>query len=154
EDDCPLCCAARSQGGHVVFAGSDDNEPEDAESDDELVVESPTFVQTPIKAPAVELLRALDRLDVAADELVCALEPIASAELLKRTIEDVGFMHDRFVESMWAEESPARLEAFEKELARATETLAVVRAAHEPLASHVTLVTAALDTIAGIWRGL
>ncbi|MGB5038478.1 MAG: hypothetical protein WBQ66_17855 [Blastocatellia bacterium] len=78
---------------------------------------------------------------------MCALEPIASTELLKRAIEDVGFVHDRFVESMWAEQSSARLEAFEKELARATETLAVVLEAHGSYANYVALVTAAFDTL-------
>ena len=153
DDDCPLCQASRKHGGHIVFSDPSGGEDENGDGDDDASP-APVFAATPLKAPAVELLRALDRLDLAADELVCELEPIASAELLKRAIEDVGFMHDRFVESMWADESPARLEVFEQQLARATETLAAVGEAHASLASRVAPVTAALDTIAGIWRGL
>ena len=148
-DDCPLCQASRTHGGHIVFSDSSGEE-----GDDDCEEGAPVYAATPLKAPAVELLRALDRLDVAADELVCELEPIASADLLKRTIEDVGFMHDRFVESMWAEESPARLEVFEQQLAVATETLEEVAKAHGSLAPIIERVTGALDTIAGIWRGL
>ena len=112
------------------------------------------YAATPLKAPAVELLRALERLDVAADELVCELEPIASANLLKRAIEDIGFLHDRFVESMWAEETIDRLEVFEQQLTRALSTLELVFAAHAQLGPVVRRVEVALETIAGIWRGL
>lgn len=150
-DDCPLCQASRSHGGHIVF--SDPNGEEDDECEEGAVL-APVYAATPLKAPAVELLRALDRLDVAADELVCELEPIASADLLKRTIEDVGFLHDRFVESMWAEETIDRLEVFEQQLARALTTLELVFAAHAGLGPVVRRVEVSLETIAGIWRGL
>lgn len=151
-DDCPLCQASRSHGGHIVF--SDPNGDEDDDECEEGAALAPVYAATPLKAPAVELLRALDRLDVAADELVCELEPIASADLLKRTIEDVGFLHDRFVESMWAEETIDRLEVFEQQLARALTTLELVFAEHSELGPVVRRVEVSLETIAGIWRGL
>lgn len=151
-DDCPLCQASRSHGGHIVFSDSSGGDDDD-ECDEEAVL-SPVYAATPLKAPAVELLKALDRLDVAADELVCELEPIASADLLKRTIEDVGFLHDRFVESMWAEETVDRLEVFEQQLTRALTTLELVFAAHASLGPVVRRVEVSLETIAGIWRGL
>lgn len=151
-DDCPLCQASRSHGGHIVFSGPHDEDSDDGEASDDVF--APVYAATPLKAPAVELLRALDRLDVAADELVCELEPIASAGLLKRAIEDIGFLHDRFVESMWAEETIDRLELFEQQLSRALSTLELVFAAHAPLGPVVRRVEVALETIAGIWRGL
>ena len=151
-DDCPLCQASRSHGGHIVFSDSTGGEDDD-ECEEEAVL-APVYAATPLKAPAVELLKALDRLDVAADELVCELEPIAAADLLKRTIEDVGFLHDRFVESMWAEETVDRLEVFEQQLTRALTTLELVFAAHADLGPVVRRVEVSLETIAGIWRGL
>ena len=150
EDDCPLCQASRSQGGHIVFAGSDDDACVDGDDSADEITSPGFYAATPIKAPAVELLRALDRLDIAADELVCSLEPISSAELLKRTIEDVGFMHDRFVESMWAEESPTLPEVFEQQYAKAIATLSAVREAHESLSTHVAAVTESLDAIRAV----
>jgi len=137
-DDCELCRASLDQGGLFVFA-----------SDDASV-----HAATPARTPAAELLRALDRLDVASEDLVLALEPIASADLLERAIEDVRQLHDRFVESMWAPESPTLPEVFEQQYAKAIATLGAVREAHESLATHVADVTAPLDTVAAIWRNL
>ena len=154
-DDCPLCQASRTHGGHIVFSDSrgDDASKSDAQNE-EADAAQVAYAATPIKAPAVALLRALDRLDVASDELVCELEPISSAELLKRTIEDVGFMHDRFVESMWAKESPALSEVFEKQYATAIATLSAVREAHESLSTHVAAVTESLDAIRAFSKNL
>ena len=151
-DDCPLCEASRSHGGHIVF--SDSNAVGDDDEGEEGELMTSVYAATPLRAPAVELLRALDRLDVAADELVCELEPIAAADLLKRTIEDVGFLHDRMVESMWAEETTDRLEIFEQQLARALTTLELVFSAHAGLGPVVRRVEVSLESIAGIWRGL
>ena len=141
-DDCELCQASLRQGGHFVFAC---DYPNDA---------SGVHAATPPRTPAVELLRALDQLDVASEDLVLALEPIASADLLGRAIEDVRQLHDRFVDSMWAPESPTLPEVFEKQFAKAIATLGAVRVAHESLATHVADVTAPLDTLAAIWRSL
>ncbi|MCC6744153.1 MAG: hypothetical protein IT175_09855 [Acidobacteria bacterium] len=138
-DDCELCRASLDQGGLFVFA---------CDHPDYAGVHAATPV------PAAELLRALDRLDVASEDLVLALEPIASAELLERTIEDVRQLHDRFVESMWAPESPSLPEVFEKQYANAIATLSAVREAHESLAAHVADVTVPLDRVAAIWRSL
>lgn len=151
-DDCPLCQASRDHGGHIVF--SDPKDEEDEGCDDGAPVLGPSFAVTPLKAPAVELLQALDRLDIAADELVCDLEPLAEADLLKRVIEDIGFLHDRFVESMWAEETIDRLEVFEKQLSRALATLELVMAKHSVIAPVVRRVESSLERIAEIWRGL
>ena len=137
-DDCELCQASLRQGGHFVFASPDGGYPD----------------ATPARTPAVELLRALDRLDVASEDLVLALEPIASADLLERTNEDVRQLHDRFVESLWAPESPTLPEVFEQQYAKAIATLGAVREAHESLATHVADVTVPLDTVAAIWRNL
>ena len=154
-DDCPLCQASRTQGGHIVFSDSKGDDPDDDEDDPAAQEPSAAvFAANPLGAPAVELLRALDRLDVTSDELVCALEPIASADLLERTIEDVRQLHDRFVESMWAPESPTLPEVFEQQYAKAIATLGAVRETHESLATHVADVTAPLDTVAAIWRSL
>ena len=135
-DECELCQASLRQGGHFVFASDD------------------AGVHAATPAPAVELLRALDRLDVASEDLVLALEPIASADLLERAIEDVRQLHDRFVESMWAPESPTLPGVFEQQFAKAIATLGAVREGHESLATHVADVTAPLDTVAAIWRSL
>ena len=135
-DECELCQASLRQGGHFVFASDD------------------AGVHAATPAPAAELLRALDRLDVASEDLVLALEPIASADLLERAVEDVRQLHDRFVESMWAPESPTLPEVFEQQFAKAIATLGAVREAHESLATHVADVTAPLDTVAAIWRSL
>lgn len=150
-DDCPLCQASRDHGGHIVFS---DAIPGDDGEDDGDPVLAPAFAATPLKAPAVELLQALDRLDVAADELVCELEPMASADLLKRSIEDIGFLHDRFVESMWAEETIDRLEVFERQLSRALTTLDLVFKEHPALGPVTRRVEVTLEKIAEIWRGL
>ncbi len=148
-DDCPLCEASRNHGGHIVYSGS----PEDLDVDDDEPFSS-AFAATPLKQPAVELLGALELLDIAADELVCELEPVAASGLLKRTIEDVGFLHDRFVESMWAEETTDRLEVFERQLSRALTTLDVILREHADLSPAVSRVEVSLVKIAEIWRGL
>ena len=135
-DECELCQASLRQGGHFVFASDD------------------AGVHAATPAPAAELLRALDRLDVASEDLVLALVPIASADLLERAVEDVRQLHDRFVESMWVPESPSLLEVFEKQYANAIATLSAVREAHESLETHVADVTAPLDRVAAIWRSL
>jgi hypothetical protein len=140
-DDCELCRASLDQGGLFVFAC------------DHLDYAG-VHTATPARTPAAELLRALDRLDVASEDFVLALEPIASAYLLERTNEDVRQLHDRFVESMWAPESPTLLEVFEKQFAKAIATLGAVREAHESLATHVADVTAPLDRVAAILRSL
>lgn len=140
-DDCELCRASLDQGGLFVFAC------------DHLDYAG-VHAATPARTPAAELLRALDRLDVASEDLVLALEPIASAYLLERTNEDVRQLHDRFVESMWVPESPSLLEVFEQQFAKAIATLSAVREAHESLAAHVADVTVPLDRVAAIWRSL
>lgn len=150
-DDCPLCQAARSDGGHVVF----DGRPfDDADVDAETALVTPVWSATPLKAPAAELLKAFERLDVAADVLICSLEPVAGADLLKRAIEDVGFLHDRFIETLWADETLDRLQAFERQLARALTTLELVHGAHPTLDADVQAVEGALESVAGIWRNL
>lgn len=152
-DDCPLCQASRTQGGHIVFSDSKDDDPDDEEDGASAQERSAAvFAANPLGAPAVELVRALDRLDVASDELVGALEPIASPELLRKAVETIGFLHDRVADIMWDEDSATRLDALERIIAAALTTLEAVRAEHPALVELAGNVDASIAGVSGSLR--
>ena len=129
-DDCPLCRHQREHGGHIVMgAGCEFPDPEAGQS-------------------ARELIMALDRLDSAADALICSLEPVANADLLRSAVEHVGFLHDRLLELAWSEDAHGRREALAGAVASAISTLSDIGLAHPELDDARGCVDDALSAVA------
>lgn len=149
-DGCPVCQKARNEGGHVVFDGSGDQGNESSARPEFSAI----LVAVPLKVSAVAVLRALERVDAVAAELVSALEAVGSADLLERTIGAIGSLHDRFVDAVWEEDLPTRREALESLVAQATSTLEEIGRTHDALAPFVGLVEGPLREVAGIVTSL
>ena len=148
-DDCPLCEAAKSEGGHIVFDGSDDD-PLRATSYGVDVSDPEEMKQS----PAASFDLALVDLAAAAEAFGEAIDESVPVDLARRYDEAVVGLHDRFVETLWAEESARRIELFEQQLARALTVVAEVRAAAPALADRAAPLESALDRIASVWRAL
>ena len=138
-DDCPLCRYQREHGGHIVMGAGcefEDDEPDGSDPDPEA------------GQSARELIMALDRLDSAADALICSLEPVANADLLRQAVEHVGFLHDRLLELAWSEDAHGRREALAGAVASAISTLSDIGLAHPELDDSRGCVDEALSAVA------
>lgn len=140
-DDCPLCRYQREHGGHIVMGAGCEFEDDGDESDGSDP--DPEAGQS-----ARELIIALDRLDSAADALICSLEPVATAHLLRQAVEHVGFLHDWLVELAWSEDAHGRREALEGAVASAISTLSDIGLAHPELDDARGRVDEALSAVA------
>ena len=146
-DDCPLCVAAKAEGGHIVFDGSDDDplrstsyEPPDPSRDG--------------SSPAVAFDLALVEVASTADALGELVQEACPEDLVARYDAEVATIHERFVETLWAEESTQRVECFERLLARALTTLGEIRDLRPHLDDRITPLENALGAVATVWRSL
>ena len=95
---------------------------------------------------------ALDRLDSVADALICSLESVATAHLLRQAVEHVGFLHDRLLELAWSEVADGRGEALEGAVASAMSVLSDIGLAHPELDEASRRVDEALSAVAASSR--
>lgn len=135
-DHCPLCESAKASGGHIVFDG-----PEEAD---------------PLRdgVPSAAFDRALEELGAVAASFGSDIVEVVPESLVGRYDEDVAALHDRFVETLWAEESTARVEAFERQLARALTTVAEICTEAPALTVRARPLEDALEGVAAVWRSL
>ena len=135
-DNCPLCESAKASGGHIVFDG-----PEEAD---------------PLRdgVPAAAFDRALGELSAAAEAFGSEIVDVVPGQLVVRYDQDVAALHDRFVETLWAEESSERLETFERQLARALTTVAEICTEVPALTIRARPLEDALEGVAAVWRSL
>ena len=139
-DDCPLCQSAKAEGGHVVFDGPERDDPlRDSSGSD---------------SPAEAFERALAGLAVEAEVFTPILEAAVPEDLARRYRDDVAELHDRLVETLWSQDRDARIETFERQLARALTTLEAVQTVAPALAEPAKSVEVALAVIAAVWRSL
>lgn len=144
-DDCALCRYQREQGGHIVMGAGREFEDDGDESDGSDPDPEPA-------QSARELIMALDRLDSAADALICSLEPVATAHLLRQAVEHVGMLHDRLLDLAWSEDANGRREALEGAVASAISTLSGIGLAHPELDDARRRVDEALSAVAASFR--
>lgn len=142
DDDCPLCLYQRVQGGIFVFARpvSAEDEVEDADGDSSDDEHRPS-------ALVEKFALALDRLDMSADELISALEPLASAELLQLAVNDVGWLHDRLFDLAWSEDREGRAAQLERAFASGLSTVETIAIAHPELGDPCTRTGDALEAV-------
>jgi hypothetical protein len=146
-DDCPLCVAAKAEGGHIVFDGSDDDP-----------LRSTTYEPAGPKgdgpSPAVSFDLALVEVASAAEALGELVREACPEELISRYEAEVAVLHERFVETLWAEESTRRIECFERLLVRALTTLGEIRDLRPHLDDRIVPLEGALTAVATVWRSL
>jgi hypothetical protein len=145
-DDCPLCAAAKAEGGHIVFDGADDDPLRTTTYGPPSETEEPS--------PGAAFDRALEELAIATSDFASVARGEMSDELAAQYDADVLGLHERFVETLWAEESSTRIEVFERLLARALTTLAAVVEREPARAAAAARVEAILERLAAIWRAL
>jgi uncharacterized protein YgfB (UPF0149 family) len=95
---------------------------------------------------------SLDSLDSAADALICSLEPVATAHLLRQAVEHVGFLHDRLLELAWSEDVDDRREALEGAVASAMSVLSDIGLTHPELDDARGRVDEALSAVAALFQ--
>lgn len=142
-DDCPLCRYQRERGGHIVMGAG----REFADDGDESDASDPEVGQS-----TRELIMSLDSLDSAADALICSLEPVATAYLLRQAVEHVGFLHDRLLELAWSEDVDDRREALEGAVASAMSVLSDIGLTHPELDDARGRVDEALSAVAALFQ--
>ena len=135
-DSCPLCESAKASGGHIVFDGPDELDP----------------LRDGVPSAAFD--RALGELGAAAAAFGTDIAGVVPESLAGRYDEEVAALHDRFVETLWAEESDSRLETFERQLARALTTVAEICAEVPALTPRARPLEEALEGVAAVWRSL
>ena len=135
-DQCPLCESAKASGGHIIFDGPDE----------------PDQLREGAASEAFDA--ALGDLAATAEAFSREATPVLSDALARRYDEDVARLHDRLVETLWAEESTARVEVFERQLARALTTIAEVCTDVPALTTRARPLEDALEGVAAVWRNL
>lgn len=141
DPDCALCRYQREQGGIFVFAATQEEARQEAADG-----ESSAEVRA-LSALAEKLASALDRLDTSADELISALEPRASAELLRTAVDDVGWLHDRLFDLAWSEDRASRDASLEHAFETANSTIETIALAHPELGDPCTRTGDAIDAV-------
>ena len=104
--------------------------------------------------PAAAFDRALGELGAAAEAFGSEIVEFVPELLVGRYDEDVAALHDRFVETLWAEESSGRVETFERQLARALTTVAEICTEVPGLTVRARPLEDALEGVAAVWRSL
>lgn len=149
DPDCALCRYQREQGGIFVFAAP---QPGEEAREEEADGESRAEVRA-LSALAEKLASALDRHDASADELISALEPRASAELLQLAVDDVGWLHDRLFDLAWSEERASWDASLKHAFETAHSSLETLAIAHPELGDPCTRTGDALEAVRRAFAG-